>query len=553
MENLTPSGHVDTFTRDQLPPAEEWPELVRDLPELSYPARLNAAEELLDGTIARLGGDRPCLIDDDGAVWSYAELRATTDRIARVLTEDLGVLPGHRVLLRAPNTPWLAACWLAVLKAGAVAVTTLTLLRTGELRTVVNQSRLRLALCDERHTGDLEPLAAEGLRIVRFGGEHSELGQLAAERPGPFRAVATAADDVALIAFTSGTTGVPKATAHFHRDVLAVADTFAAYVVKPRPDDVFAGTPPLAFTFGLGGLLVFPLRVGAASLLLERATPDELFAAVARHRVTVLFTAPTGYRAVLPHIGRYDLSSLRRCVSAGETLPVTTWWAFKRATGLGLIDGIGSTELLHVFISSADHEIRPGATGRVVPGYRARIVDEHGRPVPDGEPGLLAVKGPTGCRYLGDERQRQQVKDGWNLTGDTYVRDADGYFWYQARSDDMIVSAGYNIAAPEVEQALQTHPAVADCGVVGVPDPRRGSVVKAFVVLAPGAAADQRTTAALQAHVKAAIAPYKYPRIVEFVDRLPLGNTGKLQRNVLRATAAAPRPAAARAAYEPVA
>ncbi|QKW21672.1 AMP-binding protein [Kitasatospora sp. NA04385] len=553
MAHPSPSGHVDTFTRDRLPPAGEWPELVRDLPELAYPDRLNAAAELLDGTIARLGGDRPCLIDDAGTTWSYAELRDTTDRIARALTEDLGVLPGHRVLLRAPNTPWLAACWLAVLKAGAVAVTTLTLLRTGELRTVVDRARLRLALCDERHTEDLDPLAAEGLRVVRFGGADSELARLAAARPGPFRAVDTAADDVALIAFTSGTTGVPKATAHFHRDVLAIADTFSAHVVRPRPDDVFAGTPPLAFTFGLGGLLVFPLRVGAASLLLERATPDELFAAVARHRVTVLFTAPTGYRAVLPHLDRYDLGTLRRCVSAGETLPVATWRAFRDATGIRLIDGIGSTEMLHVFISAADHEIRPGATGRVVPGFRARIVDEDGRPVPDGQPGLLAVQGPTGCRYLDDPRQRTQVRDGWNLTGDTYVRDADGYFWYQARSDDMIVSAGYNIAAPEVEQALQTHPAVAECGVVGVPDPKRGNVVKAFVVLAPGTPADQRTATELQAHVKSAIAPYKYPRIVEFVDRLPHGNTGKLQRNVLRAVAAQPLPAPARDAFEPVA
>jgi len=535
MEPLSPSAHVDTFTRDHLPPAGDWPELVRDLPELHYPDRLNAAEELLDATIARLGGDRPCLIDGAGNVWSYRRLREETDRIARVLTEDLGVVPGNRVLLRAPNTPTLVACWLAVLKAGAVAVTTLTLLRTGELRTVARQARLRLALCDERHTGELEPLTAEGLRVVAFGGPDSELARLAADRPGPFRAVATAADDVALIAFTSGTTGVPKATAHFHRDVLAVADTFSAHVVRPRPDDVFAGTPPLAFTFGLGGLLVFPMRVGASVLLLERSTPDELFAAVARHRVTVLFTAPTGYRAALAHIDRYDLSSLRRCVSAGEALPVTTWWAFKQATGIGLIDGIGSTELLHVFISSADHEIRPGATGRVVPGYRARIVDEDGRPVPDGTPGLLAVQGPTGCRYLADPRQRQQVKDGWNLTGDTYVRDADGYFWYQARSDDMIISAGYNIAPPEVEQALATHPAVADCGVVGVPDARRGNVVKAYVVLARGAEADERTAAALQAHVKSVIAPYKTPRIVEFVERLPLGNTGKLQRSVLRA------------------
>ncbi|MEU7178774.1 MULTISPECIES: AMP-binding protein [Streptomyces] len=536
---LSPSAHRDTFARDHLPPVSQWPEFVFGLPELRYPARLNCAEELLDATIGRFGGARPALYDAAGRMWTYAGLRERVDRIARVLVEDFGLVPGNRVLLRGPNAPWLAACWLAALKAGAVVVTTMPLLRAGELRVVAGKARVDLALCEERYTDELLRAQVAGLRVVGYGGEDSELARRAAVKSGGFGAVATAADDVALIAFTSGTSGEPKATMHFHRDVLAIADTFAARVLRPVPEDLFTGSPPLAFTFGLGGLLVFPLRAGAASLLLEKAAPGELFAAVGRHRATVLFTAPTAYRAALREIGGYDLSSLRRCVSAGETLPADTWRAFEAATGQRVIDGIGATELLHVFIASADEEIRPGATGRPVPGFAARVVDGGGRPVPDGVAGRLAVRGPTGCRYLADDRQRDYVQDGWNITGDIYVRDGDGYFWYQARADDMIVTAGYNVAAPEVEQAVLRHPSVAGCAVVGVPDAERGSVVKAVVVPAEGhapasAAAADRLAREIQDRVKAEIAPYKYPRIVEFVAELPCSSTGKVQRGVLR-------------------
>lgn len=528
---LTPSAHVDTFTRDNLPPFEQWPRLRFDLPELRYPARLNCAEELLDHTIARLGGDRPCLYDGDATVWSYAQLRELVNRIAWVLVDDFGVAPGNRVLLRGPNTPWLTACWLAAVKVGAVVVATISMLRPGELRTCAQVARVDLALCDERFVEDLERAGIDGLKIVTYGaGVDAELARRAASRPSTFPAVRTAADDVALIGFTSGTSGKPKATMHFHRDVLAIADTFAAHVLKPRPDDVFAGSPPLSFTFGLGGLLVFPLRVGASTVLLERVAPAELFDAVARHRVSLLFTAPTAYRAALGRIDEYDLTSLRRCVSAGEALSSATWHAFHDATGHRIIDGIGSTELLHVFISAADDDIRPGATGRPVPGYRAQILDDAGAPVPPGVSGRLAVQGPTGCRYLADERQQQYVQNGWNITGDTYVRDEDGYFWYRARSDDMIISAGYNITAPEVEEALARHSDVLECGVVGVPNPARGSIVKAYVVLAPGAPADQHKVRELQDFVKQEIAPYKYPRAIEFVTELPRTHNGKLQR-----------------------
>jgi 2-aminobenzoate-CoA ligase len=548
---LSPSAHIDTFTRDHLPPADQWPELTFDLPELLYPQRLNCAEELLDRTIERLaarglGADRPCLRDAAGSVWSYADLLAHANRVARVLVEDLGVVPGNRVLLRGPNSPWLVACWFGALKAGAVVVATMSLLRSGELATIGEMARVDVALCDARYTADLiragPPLAGTGgMRVVQYGGSDGDdlFGMLASKRPD-FANVPTAADDVALIAFTSGTTGRPKAAMHFHRDVLAIADTFSAHVLRPDPDDIFAGSPPLAFTYGLGGIVVFPLRVGASVLLLEGATPPELFGAVGKHRVTVLVTAPTAYRAAVQKIGSYDLSSLRACVSAGEALPAATWEAFREATGLGIIDGIGSTEMLHIFIASAGEDIRPGSTGRVVPGYQARVVDDAGVPVPDGQPGRLAVRGPTGCRYLADDRQRIYVQDGWNITGDTYVRDADGYFWFQARSDDMIVSSGYNISGPEVENALLRHPAVEECGVVGAPDPERGTIVKAYVVLAEGVPRTEETARALKDFVKNEIAPYKYPRSVEFTDALPRTNTRKLQRFKLRAMAASP-------------
>jgi 2-aminobenzoate-CoA ligase len=531
---LSPSAHLDTFCRDNLPPPEQWPELIFTLPELAYPDRLNCAQELLDTTIKRHGADRPCLLCAAGD-WTYGELLTAANRVAHVLTEDLGVLPGNRVLLRGPNNPWLAACWAGVIKAGAVAVTTMPLLRAGELAAIAAIARPTLALCDHRFTWDLDSAEIPGLPIARYGsGRPDDLTALAAAKPDGFTAVETAADDVALIAFTSGTTGRPKATMHFHRDVLAIADTFSARVLQPGPDDVFTGTPPLAFTYGLGGGLVFPLRAGAATLLLEKASPDDLAGQIAARDVTVCFTAPTGYRAMLASGHAARLRGLRLAVSAGEHLPASTWHAFYEATGVRIIDGIGSTEMLHVFISAAGDDIVPGATGKAVPGYLAAVLDEAGRPVPDGTIGRLAVKGPTGCRYLADDRQRGYVAGGWNITGDSYLRDAGGYFWYQARSDDIIISAGYNIAGPEVEEALLLHPDVAECGVVGVPDEARGQIVKAYVVLRTGVAATGSTAADLQDFVKQQIAPYKYPRAVEFVAALPRTNTGKLQRFRLR-------------------
>ena len=527
---LSPSAHVDTFCRDSLPPPAFWPDLEFTLPELSYPDRLNAADELLNRTIDAGGAARRCLLSPTEK-WSYREVADLASQIAWVLTKDLGLVPGNRVLLRGPNNPWLAACLLGVLKSGCVAVPTMPMLRTTELTSICGIAKVQLALCDHRFTTELEA-AVPGLQIVRFGGaDPGDLTMLAAAKPSGFDSVQTAADDVAMIGFTSGTTGKPKAAMHFHRDMLAVADTFSARVLRPGPDDLFTGTPPLAFAFGIGALLLFPLRAGAASLLIERAGPAELADYIDAHGATVLSTAPTAYRAMLAAGKAGQLRGLRRAVSAGEHLPEPTWSAFHEATGIKIIDGIGSTEMLHIFIAAADDDIRPGATGIPVPGYTAAVLDSEGKQVPDGEPGRLAVKGPTGCRYLSDERQRSYVQDGWNLTGDTYVRDADGYFWFQARSDDMIISSGYSIAGPEIEEVLLSHPDVAECAVVGVPDEARGQLVKAFVVLNPGAEA---TAGELQDLVKQRIAPYKYPRAIEFVATLPRTSTGKVQRFVLR-------------------
>ncbi|MER7395004.1 AMP-binding protein [Streptomyces sp. NPDC000151] len=530
--DLQPSAHADTFTRDHLPPPQQWPHLG----DMGYPDRLNCGTELLDGSLNRFGAGRPALRDGTGTVWTYGELRERVNRIAHVLSDDLGVRPGARVLLRGPNSPALAACWLAVMKAGAVAVTVPAAQRTHELATLCDIARIRHAVCDVRSVDDLAKAALPGLAVTAYGGgAPDDLLRLAAGKPAEYAAVDTAADDVALIAFTSGTTGRPKGCMHFHRDVLAIADTFSARVLRPVPDDVFAGSPPLGFTFGLGGLVVFPLRAGASALLTEGNGPRGLLRDIAAHRVSVLFTAPTAYRAMLPELAGYDVSSLRRCVSAGENLPAATWHAWREATGLRLINGIGATELLHIFLSAADEAARPGVTGVPVPGYEARVVDAAGRPLPDGEPGLLAVRGPTGCRYLADPRQLEYVRDGWNLTGDTYVREPDGYFRYVARADDMIISAGYNIAGPEVEEALLRHPAVAEAAVVGRADAARGQVVVAHVVLGTDLPRSEETVAALREFTKAEIAPYKCPREIVFHDALPRTPTGKLQRFRLRA------------------
>ena len=533
----TRSAHVDTFTRENLPPREQWPELMFTLPELAYPPTLNCGAELLDRHVGSGDGARRCMVTDDEE-WTYVELLQRSNQVAHALVDEMGLVPGNRVLLRGPNNPWLVASWFGVIKAGGVAVTTMPLLRQRELETMIEIAAVEMAICDHRFVEDLDAAAPDGFQTFAYGGAgQDDLIQIAAKKRPAFENVATAADDVCMLAFTSGTTGKPKSTMHFHRDVLAIADTFSRHVLRPFATDLFAASPPLAFTFGLGQSLVFPFRAGASVYLLEQPSPKKLLEAVERHRITVLATAPTAYRAMLTDLPAADVSSLRACVSAGETLPKATWEAVHAASGLRIIDGIGSTEMLHIFVSAHSEDIRPGSTGRAVPGYVAEIQDPDGGRVADGELGRLAVKGPTGCRYLRGDRQTTYVQNGWNITGDVYVRDADGYFYYQARADDMIISAGYNIAGPEVEEALLRHAAVAEVAVVGVPDEQRGTIVKAVVVLQKGADLGPDPARTLQDFVKLQIAPYKYPRVVEFVDALPRTATGKLQRFRLRETA----------------
>ena len=531
---MSPSAHVDSFARDHLPPADQWPEFVFDLPELHYPERLNCVAELLDRHVAHGRGARTAVLGD-ALTWRYADLQRQVDRIAHVLRADLGLVPGNRVLLRGANHPMMAAAILAVFKAGLVAVPTMPLLRARELGIIIDKARVDAVLCARALASELEGVPGHPPVVYFQDPDRADsLEARMAAHDAAFEAVDTRADDVCLISFTSGTTGIPKGTMHFHRDILAICDCFPPHTLGVREDDVFIGTPPLAFTFGLGGLLLFPLRCGAAGVLLERLTPEGLLAAIARYRATVCFTAPTFYRQMTPQAARYDLGSLQKCVSAGEALPLATRDAWKRATGIDMIDGIGSTELLHIFISASGADIRPGATGKPVPGYRACVLDADGNPAGPGVIGRLAVKGPTGCRYLADERQRNYVLNGWNLTGDAYEMDTDGYFHYRARLDDMIISAGYNIAGAEVEDVLLRHPAVAECGVVGRADEERGQIVEAHVVLKPGHAPSPAMARTLQDFVKEHIAPYKYPRAVRFTDKLPRTETGKLQRFKLR-------------------
>jgi 2-aminobenzoate-CoA ligase len=544
---MSASAHVDTFARDHLPAPAQQPEFIFELPELRFPDRLNCATELLDRHIVAGRGDRVCLRAPGGLQWTYADLQRHADRIAHVLVRELGLVPGNRVLLRAANQPMLVACWFAVLKAGAVAVATMPLLRAKELGQIIAKARISHALCDHALRAELDAAAATQpvlAHTVCFGDAAMADGLEArmARHPQRFDDVATAADDTCLLAFTSGTTGQPKATMHFHRDLMASCACFPPHVLRALPDDVFIGSPPLAFTFGLGGLTLFPMSIGASTVLIEKASPPQLLDAIARFGATVLFTAPTSYRAMAGAARERRVSALhggtlRKCVSAGEALPAATRALWREATGIEIIDGIGATEMLHIFISADEAHARPGATGVVVPGYRARVIDEAGRPVPPGAVGRLAVQGPTGCRYLDDPRQANYVSDGWNITGDAYLQDADGYFIYQSRTDDMIVSSGYNIAAPEVEDVLLTHPAVAECAVIGVPDAERGQIVKAYVVLRDPHAPSEAMVRALQDFVKAAVAPYKYPRAVEFRSALPRTETGKLQRFRLRSPA----------------
>ncbi|WP_089883605.1 AMP-binding protein [Citreimonas salinaria] len=538
---LGPSAHVDTFTRDNLPPVDQWPDFLLD--GFDYPERLNAGVELTDRLVEQGHGDRVALIGN-GRRRTYKELADWTNRLAHALVEDIGVKPGNRVLIRSANNPAMVAAWLAAMKAGAVVVNTMPMLRAGELAKIVDKAEVEFALCDTRLMDEMVTCAKESAflkKVVGFDGtsnHDAELDRLALEKSVKFDAVPTGRDDVALLGFTSGTTGSPKATMHFHRDILAIADGYAREVLNVTPDDVFVGSPPLAFTFGLGGLAVFPLRFGATAALLEKASPPNMIDIIQTYRATVAFTAPTAYRVMLRAMDEgADLSSLRAAVSAGETLPAPVYEEWIAKTGKPMLDGIGATEMLHIFITNRFDDHRPACTGKPVAGYEAKVVDQNGQEVPRGTVGRLAVRGPTGCRYMADDRQKDYVLDGWNITGDAFSMDEDGYLHFAARNDDMIISSGYNIAGPEVEAALLAHDAVAECAVVGRPDEERGAIVEAHVVLADGHAPSPEMVKVLQDHVKATIAPFKYPRSIRFVEALPKTETGKIQRFRLKADA----------------
>ncbi|MBP1298688.1 benzoate-CoA ligase family protein [Bradyrhizobium elkanii] len=537
---LGPSGHVDDFARRNLPPSAQWPQLLLDRPEFQYPDYLNAAVELTDRIVAQGMGDRIALIGN-GRQRTYKELTDWSNRLAHALVENYGVKPGNRVLIRSGNNPALVAAWLAATKAGAVVVNTMPMLRAGELAKIVDKAEISLALTDSRIADELVACAKTSKflkQVVNFDGTQNhdaELDRIALNKPVKFDAVKTGRDDVALLGFTSGTTGEPKATMHFHRDLLIIADGYAREVLKVTPDDVFVGSPPLAFTFGLGGLAIFPLRFGATATLLENAAPSEMIRIIETYKATICFTAPTAYRAMMAAMDKgADLSSLRLAVSAGETLPAPVFESWTKKTGKPILDGIGSTELLHIFITNRTGSAVGGTTGTPVSGYEAKIVDEDMNELPAGQVGKLAVRGPTGCRYLADSRQTKYVRDGWNITGDAFVSDENGRLSFVARADDMIISAGYNIAGPEVEAALLGHPDVAECAVIGAPDEERGQIVSAFIVLKQGARTDEVEVKLLQDHVKATIAPYKYPRAIAFVEALPKTQTGKIQRFKLR-------------------
>jgi 2-aminobenzoate-CoA ligase len=533
------SPQRDRYVHDRLPPAAQWPQLRYDLPELQFPQQLNLVQELLDNAQAKGFAERP-LLRSSRITLTYTDVRDRVDRICRVLTEDLGLVPGNRVLLRGGNTIGLALAWLAVVKAGLVAVATMPLLRARELGDIIDKAQPTVALCDIKLLDELDLARRERpvlATVVPFNAlnEPGSLAVRSAQKDADFAACPTAADDIAMMAFTSGTTGKPKAAVHTHRDVLAACECWPRHVLRATPEDVVVGSPPLAFTFGLGGMLVFPMWAGASVYFPDAPyTPEAMVRMINDVGATICYTAPTFYRQMAPFAREHGVGKLRICVSAGEGLPDATRQLWKQASGIEMTDGIGATEMFHIFISSAPQDVRRGAIGKAVPGYTAKVVDDEGNEVPRGTIGKLAVIGPTGCKYLEDPRQANYVKNGWNYPGDAFMQDEDGYFFYQARADDMIITAGYNVGGPEVEDALLRHPAVAECGVIGKPDEERGMIVKAFCVLKPGHTGDAAMAKALQDHVKASIAPFKYPREIQFVDSLPRTETGKLQRFKLR-------------------
>ncbi len=524
----------DNFAQKNLPDLELQPEYIcTNLIQFQQAELLNCVHRLLDYHIENGNGNAVC-IRTFTETWSYKDLYEKANQIAHVLVDDLGLISGNRVLLRSANNPMMVACWFAVLKAGGIVVATMPLLRSKEITTIIDCAEIKFAICDSELEEEMKLVQSDFLKKTIYyknATETSGLEKLMENKPKTFTNYHSKADSVALIGFTSGTTGLPKMTAHYHKDILNICEAFPQYSLQPTPNDIFTGSPPIGFTFGLGGLVLFPLYFGASTFLIEKPSPDLLLQAIQNHKITICFTAPTAWRIITTKVKDFDISSLRKCVSAGENLPLKVWQDWYDATGLQLIDGIGATEMLHIFISSNEQNIKPGATGKAITGYEAKIIDENGNEAPRNTNGKLAVRGITGCKYLNrEEKQKEYVQNGWNITGDIFRQDEDDYFWFVARGDDMIISSGYNIAAIEVESVLLTHEDILECAVVGLPDEERGMLVCAHIVLKENIKATDEMKLTIQNWFKQVAAPYKYPRQICFVDELPKTETGKIQR-----------------------
>lgn len=525
--------YQDNFAHDNLPSVDLQPDYLYDLPQFQHPEMLNCVERLLDNHIKNGNGDAICIRTFE-ETWTYKDLFEKANQIAHALVDNLGLVSGNRVLLRSANNPMMVACWFAILKAGGIVVATMPLLRAKELTTIVDCAEISIALCDNDLADEMNQVESNFLKAKSFY-RKGDLEQLMQSKPKSFDNYHSKSDSVALIGFTSGTTGLPKMTAHYHKDILNICEAFPVYSLQPTKEDIFTGSPPLGFTFGLGGLVLFPMYFGASTFLIEKPSPDLLLQAIQHHKISICFTAPTAWRIITTKVKEYDISSLRKCVSAGETLPLKVWEDWYEATGLKIIDGIGATEMLHIFISSNEKNMKPGATGKAITGYEAKIIDTLGNELPKNEAGRLAVRGITGCKYLNrEEKQREYVENGWNITGDIFRRDEEGYFYFVARGDDMIISSGYNIAAIEVESVLLTHEAILECAVVGLPDSERGMLVCAHIVLHDRTKKTDEMKLNIQQWFKEAAAPYKYPRVINFVECLPKTETGKIQRFKLK-------------------
>ena len=548
---------MSMIPEEYLPPEEMRPEKVYSIPEVQdYPARLNPARELLDRNVEEGRGGKPALLFQDRVI-TYGALAEQANRLGNVLASH-GVEEEDRVVILSPNQPLSLVANFAALKLGAVPVPASPLLSPPEVSWVINNSEARALLV---HTAMLplvekaRPEFSSEPVVLGLAPPSDELSKADVESVLPLMEKADAAleavlrekDRVGILLYTSGTTGKPKGVVHLVEEILAVADTFGHYGWKLRDDDVVFSPAPLAFAAGYGAMAIIPFRFGAAVSIMPRFEPEAAFETVQQHHATVLTILPTSYRKMLQVEGaekRFDLSSVRMCTGGGEALTAETYGQWLDRFGLEIFEGFGTTEMFYVFVSVAVTEkAKPGSIGTPVPGYEVKVVSEEGNEVGPGEIGRMVAKGPTGTLYwrpqeengrLMESQRHAVVGKGWNVVGDYLYGDEDGYFWFVSREDDLIKSSGYRIGPEEIEMVILKHPAVADAGVIGVPDPVRGQNTKAFVVLTEGYAPSGELKQEIIDFCRNDIAVYKLPREVEFVETLPRTVTGKLLRRVLR-------------------